>query len=150
MGSHFFDSTKSFHFCLVTCLKLYSTIARKMTKSRKIVCRKKLKILLKQIVSSLEIADGEYSRTEFSLVAKGKTASWVRAVPTTGRTHQIRVHAQSVGHPIVGDVKYNPDRHLKEARLMLHASEVVLPDGRCFQSRILMEFDSLWTTVEVD
>ena len=57
MGSHFFDSTKSFHFCLVTCLKLYSTIARKMTKSRKIVCRKKLKILLKQIVSSLEIAD---------------------------------------------------------------------------------------------
>jgi 23S rRNA pseudouridine1911/1915/1917 synthase len=36
----------------------------------------------------------------------------VRAVPKTGRTHQIRVHLSSVGHPIVGDKIYGPDERL--------------------------------------
>ncbi len=94
--------------------------------------------------------NGAYSRTEFVLVAEGKAASWVRAVPTTGRTHQIRVHAHSVGHPIIGDVKYNPNKHLKASRLMLHASEVKLPDGRSFKSNVPVEFDGFWATVEGD
>ncbi len=37
--------------------------------------------------------------------------SLVRAIPITGRTHQIRVHLSSIGHPIVGDKIYGPDEH---------------------------------------
>jgi 23S rRNA pseudouridine1911/1915/1917 synthase len=38
--------------------------------------------------------------------------SVIRAIPRTGRTHQIRVHLSAIGHPIVGDKIYGPDEHL--------------------------------------
>jgi tRNA pseudouridine32 synthase/23S rRNA pseudouridine746 synthase len=54
--------------------------------------------------------------------------------PVTGRTHQLRVHLQAIGHPIVGDALYASARQQAMAdRLLLHAHWLQLPhpaDGR--------------------
>ncbi len=52
-------------------------------------------------------ANGKESKTTFSLLSTDGVHSVVRCVPLTGRTHQIRVHLLSLGHPIVNDVLYN-------------------------------------------
>jgi 23S rRNA pseudouridine955/2504/2580 synthase len=71
---------------------------------------------------------GKASKTEFKLLKNIGKFSLVQAMPITGRTHQIRVHARIAGHPICGDVKYGQaavDQHLRNAgfkRLFLHAS----------------------------
>jgi 23S rRNA pseudouridine1911/1915/1917 synthase len=60
---------------------------------------------------------------------KGSSYTLVRALPATGRTHQLRVHFASIGFPIAGDALYGATRHdaLSRAltpRHLLHASEV--------------------------
>jgi 23S rRNA pseudouridine1911/1915/1917 synthase len=51
--------------------------------------------------------------------------SLVQAEPKTGRTHQIRVHLASVGHPVVGDPVYGRRRtHLPLPRQFLHAGHL--------------------------
>jgi len=83
-------------------------------------------------------AQGKASQTDFRILRRyGNSATLVEARPRTGRTHQIRVHTQYVGHPIIGDPKYGIDgvnqqyRELGFRRLMLHAAalELKLPDG---------------------
>jgi 23S rRNA pseudouridine1911/1915/1917 synthase len=64
---------------------------------------------------------------------KASEFSLLEVVPKTGRTHQIRVHLASIGHPIVGDKLYGPKRQPEWAkRLMLHALslEFTTVDGR--------------------
>jgi len=71
---------------------------------------------------------GKPSLTEFEVLERYRDATLIEARPITGRTHQIRVHAQSVGHPLVGDDKYGDDDFNKEMRslgfkrLFLHAA----------------------------
>lgn len=77
-------------------------------------------------------ADGQPARTAFTPVEVYSTASLLQARPASGRTHQIRVHAAAVGHPIAGDTKYGDpqfNRDLRELglrRLFLHAAALVL------------------------
>jgi len=82
--------------------------------------------------------EGKASVTGFRVLRRyGDLATLIEARPRTGRTHQIRVHTQFAGHPIVGDPKYTPDednnrfRQLGIRRLLLHAArlELKLPDG---------------------
>lgn len=47
--------------------------------------------------------------------------------PITGRTHQLRVHLQAIGHTIVGDALYAPPEMAVSGRLMLHATLLQLP-----------------------
>ncbi len=79
--------------------------------------------------------EGKPARTEFSVVERFDGATLVEAKPITGRTHQIRVHAQQAGHPILGDDKYG-DRDanawaagLGLKRLFLHAVSLSLKLG---------------------
>lgn len=52
---------------------------------------------------------GRKAQTTFVPLAHAPGYTWVEAVPHTGRKHQIRVHAQHIGHSIVGDKLYGPD-----------------------------------------
>jgi len=75
-------------------------------------------------------AEGKRSMTEFSIVTQFADATLIEARPITGRTHQIRVHAQHAGFPLLGDTKYSDDRSEKAARslglkrLFLHAHQL--------------------------
>ena len=83
-------------------------------------------------------ADGKPALTRFGILQANTTASLLQAEPVTGRTHQIRVHAQYAGHPLVGDPKYGLEdvnrrfRALGCKRLFLHAASLglKLPSGK--------------------
>lgn len=72
----------------------------------------------------------EPAETEYVTVSRaGPRASWMALRPHTGRTHQLRAHMKAIGHPILGDPKYNDDssRELSEGlKLQLHARRVDL------------------------
>lgn len=54
-------------------------------------------------------------------------ATRLMLAPITGRTHQLRVHLQAIGHPILGDALYAPAAvQARAPRLLLHASELTL------------------------
>lgn len=80
--------------------------------------------------------EGKRSITEFAVLERYAKSTLVEAKPVTGRTHQIRVHAQHVGHALLGDDKYGPvdgNREFREIglkRLFLHAASLrfKLPD----------------------
>ncbi|HEY8570449.1 23S rRNA pseudouridine(955/2504/2580) synthase RluC [Microbulbifer sp.] len=82
--------------------------------------------------------EGKPSTTRFQVEERFNGATLMSAEPVTGRTHQIRVHAQFVGCPLAGDAKYTPDeinsafREQGLKRLFLHSAGVrcTLPDGR--------------------
>ena len=74
---------------------------------------------------------GRPAQTRFMPRQGWPGATLVRAVPITGRTHQIRVHAAAIGHPVLGDDRYGhdrsgPDRANGLKRLFLHASGLEL------------------------
>ena len=68
---------------------------------------------------------GRASRTEWTVIGHEANGTRVRLVPLTGRTHQLRVHMMSLGHPILGDSFYATGEALAAAeRLQLHAEEL--------------------------
>jgi 23S rRNA pseudouridine955/2504/2580 synthase len=82
----------------------------------------------------VEVGDGgQHAVSHFSKLRRFHDASLVQVRIETGRTHQIRVHAASCGHPLAGDPKYGDaefNRRMKQyglRRLFLHASRIVLP-----------------------
>ncbi len=69
---------------------------------------------------------GKASETYVQGLSYGDDVTLVQARPTTGRTHQIRLHLATIKHPIVGDPQYG-DRPPAGKRLMLHAYSLRLP-----------------------
>jgi 23S rRNA pseudouridine955/2504/2580 synthase len=88
------------------------------------------------------VEDGKSARTEFRALQQAELATLACVTPTTGRTHQIRVHAAHLGHPVAGDEKYGDsdfNARLRDAglrRLFLHAWELrfvhPLSDGELY------------------
>ncbi len=75
----------------------------------------------------VDVQQGKPALTQVSIVAHDPTAAQTRVLlrPTTGRTHQLRVHLAALGHPIVGDALYGPATPAA-CRLLLHASQLEL------------------------
>jgi len=73
----------------------------------------------------------KHARTLFQTVAQaGQKAGWVVMQPLTGRTHQLRLHMQLLGAPLVGDPKYLTDRPKPGGladQLHLHAYSIYMP-----------------------
>lgn len=78
----------------------------------------------------VDVERGKPSTTHWRVLqpaADGATAR-LELIPFTGRSHQLRVHMQAIGHPIVGDELYAPAEVLAMSpRLLLHAECLTLP-----------------------
>jgi len=75
--------------------------------------------------------DGKVSCTNYRLIRYLNNASLMELSPSTGRTHQLRVHMSSIGHPIVGDSLYGRrGGKFGSYSLLLHAYKILiqLPD----------------------
>src|SRR5438132_3309987 len=77
---------------------------------------------------------------------KSDKFSLIRAIPHTGRTHQIRVHLSSIGHPIVGDKIYGPDEQLylhfiETGWTSERECELFLPRHALHSARVTVEGD---------
>lgn len=72
--------------------------------------------------------------THYSVIDKAPPVmAWMSLKPSTGRQHQLRAHMAHIGHPILGDDKYEGDKDLPAAipnRLHLHARRIVFPHPR--------------------
>ena len=100
---------------------------------------------------------GAPARTDFQVErrmkhpATGDCFSLIRAVPRTGRTHQIRVHLASLGHPIVGDKIYGPDERLylqfiKTGWTAELARQLLLPRHALHSATLEIEGGERWTS----
>lgn len=73
----------------------------------------------------------ESAESEFVTIARaGPRAAWMALWPHTGRTHQLRAHMLAMGHPILGDTKYNSEASVGLSdglKLQLHARRLILP-----------------------
>lgn len=98
------------------------------------------------------VVDGRASRTHYAVQRafhEPKDAALVECRLETGRTHQIRVHLASIGHPVVGDATYGGVRAgLRAKRPMLHAQELafdhpVSGERRAFTATTPADFDAM-------
>jgi len=88
------------------------------------------------------VLSGRNAITDYEVVQPLRHACVIRCLLRTGRTHQIRVHLKSLGHPIIGDPVYSgpqwrgiPDKKLQKAiagfgRQALHAAKLTIPNPR--------------------
>ena len=69
---------------------------------------------------------GKPSETRFRVLKRYQSGALVEAQPMTGRTHQIRVHAYALGHPLLGDILYDGEETMLISRPALHAYSLTI------------------------
>jgi 23S rRNA pseudouridine1911/1915/1917 synthase len=100
------------------------------------------------------VAHGKAARTDVELLGTALGVSAVRCRLHTGRTHQIRVHLASIGHPLVADTVYGGKPALGLTRQALHAARLGLAhprDGRplAFEASLPPDLAAAWRQVGV-
>ena len=78
----------------------------------------------------VDAKEGKPSQTKFVVAERYQKSTLVYASPYSGRTHQIRVHGLSIGHPLLGDEKYGHQIEFvgpQPRRLCLHAMKLEIP-----------------------
>lgn len=94
--------------------------------------------------------------TDWELIGQSKTHAYLKILPKTGRTHQIRVHLKAIGRPIVCDELYAPEHLLQGnnlgfSRLALHAYILKLstPGGeeKVFIAPLPLDFEEASTAI---
>ena len=111
-------------------------------------------IWLKQMIHP----SGASAQTEFRVERRfvrpttaGNEFSLIRASPRTGRTHQIRVHLSSVGHPVVGDKIYGPNeqlylRFIETGWATELERRLLLPRHALHSAKLAIESEKEWTS----
>lgn len=79
-----------------------------------------------------EQEEAMHATTHYSVIDRvSHKMSWVSLKPVTGRQHQLRAHMSMIGHPIIGDAKYEDGRLLPAEniapQLHLHARRLIIP-----------------------
>jgi RluA family pseudouridine synthase len=99
----------------------------------------------------VDLQRGKPCTTKFRVMERFGAYTLVEAYPLTGRRHQIRVHFYSIGHPIVGDLRYG-DKAVQRTfpRLMLHAQKIMLqfPSGEGVTIEAPIP-ESFWSVIEM-
>lgn len=93
----------------------------------------------------VDFESGKSSQTLYSALSYNQknNSSRLKLIPLTGRTHQLRVHMQSIKHPILGDELYAHNEAInKSTRLLLHASYL------CFSHPVTGELISINSEAE--
>ncbi len=83
------------------------------------------------------------AKTKYRVLAAGRNMTLLEVDIESGRTHQIRVHLKSIGHPLIGDTKYGGKPVFGLTHHLLHAYRVILPDGREFAAPMPEMFTSI-------
>jgi tRNA pseudouridine32 synthase/23S rRNA pseudouridine746 synthase len=88
----------------------------------------------------IDHAEGRRAVTRWFVLERLEARTRIKLVPITGRSHQLRLHMKTVGHPILGDDLYAPAKVLAMAdRLMLHAQSLTIVHP---QTTSLMTFEA--------
>lgn len=86
---------------------------------------------------------GKHAHSQFTVLARGTHHARLRIDITTGRTHQIRIHAAHLGHSLVGEEWYRSPPCTEHPRQALHASELHLGDGEVYRAPLPADLQTL-------
>ncbi|WP_176706118.1 RluA family pseudouridine synthase [Paenibacillus hemerocallicola] len=96
-----------------------------------------------------EAAEKE-ATTHYRPLQAGRGYTLIEVELISGRTHQIRTHLQSIGHPLLGDIKYGGKAFEDVNHQLLHAWKISLADGRTFIAPLPPLFRSVLRKTGID
>lgn len=103
-----------------------------------------------KIANEPQSSEDKFIETEYRPIKKYEHATLLEVYLITGRSHQIRAHLASIGHPIIGDFKYGDPkinkRYARECGItsqLLHAGRLLLENGEEISAPLPKEFEEI-------